>query len=63
MKNYYITIIETLEKEIEVPAESISDAFDTVREQYNNSEIVLDADCHTGTNFKATRALDRGAER
>ena len=42
MEKFIIEITETLQKQVEVEAESYLDAIDKVDEMYNNQEIVLD---------------------
>lgn len=41
---YSVTIEETLSRTLEIEAESKIDAIDKVKKQYNNENIVLDAD-------------------
>jgi hypothetical protein len=41
MKNYSVEITETLQKIIDVEADSPDDAIEKVRKQYRNQEIVL----------------------
>lgn len=44
MKEYAVKITETLEKVVIVSADSILEAEETVREQWNSGIYVLDAD-------------------
>lgn len=45
---YKVKVIETLSRVVEVEAESSSEAWDKVEEQWKRSEIVLDADDFEG---------------
>ncbi|MCD8294472.1 MAG: DUF3846 domain-containing protein [Clostridia bacterium] len=58
-RDYDVTITETLEKTIKVSAESRQDAERMAREQYGNSEIVLDAENFVGVDF----STDEGREK
>lgn len=58
MKRYKVTITETLEKVVEVEAESKFDAEEIAEERWNDGEYILDADCFVVANFKA----DEGRE-
>lgn len=42
MEKFKLIITETLEKEIEVEAESLNEAFDIVEKQYQEGKICLD---------------------
>ena len=44
MKNYKVTITETLEKEVVVKAKTAEDALSKVRQDYSDAVYVLDAD-------------------
>lgn len=44
MKTFYIKVIETLSKTVEVRAEDYETAREKVQDAYDNAEIVLDAD-------------------
>ena len=55
MKEFDVTITETLEKNVKVEAESREEAEDAVKKAYYNSEYVLDAENFTGVQF-ATQA-------
>lgn len=50
-KKYVVSIQETLEKQIEVIAESSSEAKKIVDEQYYKQEIVLDSNDYSGVEF------------
>ena len=52
MKEYDISIVETLEKTVTVKADSKEAAEEMVREQYYNSEHILDADNFKEVDFK-----------
>ena len=54
MKEYDISIVETLEKTVTVKADSKEAAEEMVREQYYNSEHILDADNFKEVDFKLT---------
>lgn len=43
MNKYRILITETLQKVVEVEADNFADAYDLVREKYEDEEIVLDS--------------------
>lgn len=51
MKNYKVTITETLEKEIIVKAKSFEDALSKVKERYRNERYVLDESDLTNTRY------------
>ena len=53
MKTYEITITETLQKTVEVEANSREEAERRVEENWNNSEYILDADSFVGVDFSA----------
>ena len=53
MKEYDITITETLEKTVTVKAESMEAAQAKVEEEYYNSEHILDSENFTGVDFSA----------
>lgn len=48
---YQVEITETLQRTVEVEAESKSDAISKAKEQYNNSEIELDSSDFIDTEF------------
>ena len=52
MKKYVVTIIETLEKEVEVEAQNAQEAKMIVEKGYYNSDNILDADNYTGVKFR-----------
>ena len=53
MKTYEVTITETLQKTVEVKANSREEAERQVEENWNNSEYILDADSFVGVDFSA----------
>ena len=53
MKTYEVTITETLQKTVEVEANSREEAERQVEENWNNSEYMLDADCFVVVDFSA----------
>lgn len=52
MKKYEVRFIETLERIIEIEAESEEEAQDIADEMYNNEEIVLDSEDFQGREIK-----------
>ena len=64
MKTYEITITETLQKTVEVEANSREEAERRVEENWNTSEYILDADSFVGVDFAArTNERSRDYER
>ena len=51
METYQVVIREYLEKKVEIEAEAPSLAVCAVEEKYNNAEVVLSADNHSGTDI------------
>ena len=51
LKKYKIEITETLQRIEEVEAGDKAEAFDKIREQYKQQEIILDADDFVGVEF------------
>ena len=51
MKTYYISITETLNKIVEVQAESSEEALRKAEDAYYNGEIVLDSEDFVDTDF------------
>jgi len=49
---YYVTIIETLKKKVEVEADSEEDAIAKVESAYNQCKIILDENDFTDVKFK-----------
>lgn len=54
-RNYQIKIKETLERVVDVKANSLSEAFNIVENKYKNEEYVLDYNDYKGTEFKEYR--------
>lgn len=52
---YIVEITETLQKAVEIDAESDSEAEEFVRQMYDAGELVLDADNHVDTEFDVVR--------
>ena len=53
MKTYEVTITETLQKTVEVEANSKEEAEELVERKWNDSEYILDADSFVGVDFSA----------
>lgn len=53
MKTYEVTITETLQKTVEVEANSRQEAERLVEKNWNDSEYILDADSFVGVDFSA----------
>jgi hypothetical protein len=56
MEKYQVEITETLQRVIEVHAESPDDAVDKVRALYKNEEIVLDSSDYMDTEISLLSA-------
>ena len=64
MKTYEVTITETLQKTVEVEANSREEAERQIEQRWNNSEYILDADSFVGVYFSAsTKERTRDYER
>ena len=55
MKEYDVTITETLKMTVTMEAESQLEAEQMVSDNWRNQEYILDADNFTGVDFKAKR--------
>lgn len=55
---YYITVIETLKKRVEVEADTEEDALARVEEEYNKCNIILDENDFTDVKFKVKKVVD-----
>lgn len=56
---YYVTIIETLKKRVEVEnAESEEDALDRVKAAYDKCDIILDENDFTDVKFKIKKVVE-----
>lgn len=53
MKTYQVTITETLQKTVEVEANSKEEAEELVERKWNDSEYILDAEAFVGVDFFA----------
>lgn len=61
MKDYDVTITETLEMTVTVNAASRMEAEQLVNERWKKGDYILDADHFTGVNFKVRgQNRDRG---
>lgn len=64
MKTYEVTITETLQKTVEVEANSREEAERQVEQKWNGSEYIIDADSFVGVDFSArTNGRSRDYER
>ena len=61
MKTYEVTITETLQKTVEVEANSREEAERLVEQKWNDSEYILDADFFVGVDFSA-RTNERSSD-
>ena len=59
MKEYDVTITETLKMTVTVEAESQLEAEQMVSDNWRNQEYILDSDNFTGVDFKARRRTRR----
>lgn len=63
MKNtYYVTVIETLKKRVEVEAETEEDAVQKVEHAYDKCDIILDENDFTGVKFKVKKVIEGDSE-
>ena len=63
MKNtYYVTVIETLKKRVEVEAETEEDAVQKVEHAYDKCDIILDENDFTGVKFKVKKVVEGDSE-
>ena len=63
MKKYIVEITETLQKQIELEAETGTDAIAIVKQMYRNGNIVLSAEDYVDTEirlFTNSKYKDRG---
>lgn len=64
MKTYEVTITETLQKTVEVEANSRTEAEELIKQRWKDSEYILDAEAFTGVTFQAkAKQRDRSYER
>lgn len=62
MKQYKVTITETLKMTVEVEAKDRWEAEQLVADNWRNGDYILDVDSFTGVSFKAS-IPERGVER
>jgi hypothetical protein len=55
---YYVTVIETLKKRVEVEAENEQDAVAKVETAYDKCDIILDENDFTGVKFKVKKTIE-----
>lgn len=55
---YFVTVIETLKKKVEVCAESEEEAIAKVESAYNKCDIILDENDFTDVKFKIKKLID-----
>jgi len=55
---YYITVIETLKKRVEVNAENEEEALTKVEDAYNKCKIILDETDFTDVKFKLKKVVE-----
>ena len=53
MREYYVTITETLKKKLNVEAESMEEAVEKVKDGWRSGEYILDADHFADVDFEA----------
>lgn len=64
MKEYDVTITETLQKTVRIRAESLVEAEQIAEEKWNNSEYILDAEHFKGADFHGVeRVREQSLER
>jgi hypothetical protein len=55
MQTFYIEVKETLSQLVEVTANNEDEALLSVKQRYQDEEIILDADSHIATDFSVWR--------
>ena len=60
MKEYIVTITETLKRQVSVSADSLEDAERMVSDAWRNSEYILDSDHFADVEFSAKEKLQKG---
>lgn len=64
MKNYDVTITETLKMTVPIEADSLAEAEQKAEDNWNDSQYILDADNFVGASFHAEeRVKERDRER
>ena len=61
-KTYFVTVIETLKRKVEVNAASEDEAIAKVEEAYNTCKIVLDESDFTDVKFKIKKVAETETE-
>ena len=59
---YFVTVIETLKKKVEVNAENEEEALEKVEEAYNKCDIILDENDFTDVKFKIKKLVENEEE-
>lgn len=62
MKKYEVTVQETLERKVTVEAENLEAAERIVRQEYESSELILNADDFSEVRFSTKRVPVRGRD-
>ena len=60
---YFITVIETLKKRVEVESESEEEALELVEKAYKKCDIILDENDFTGVKFKISKVIENEEEK
>lgn len=55
---YFVTVIETLKKRVEVDAETEEEALEKVESAYTKCDIILDENDFTGVKFKVKKVIE-----
>jgi len=55
MKNYQVTITETLKMKVDIEANSPREAEEIAQNKWQNSEYILDAECFDGAEFNCVK--------
>ena len=63
MKNFKVTITETLEKVVNIKANSREEALEIAEKGWKDGNFVLDADNFTGVEYSAKELKSRNMER
>ena len=56
---YFVTVIETLKKRVEVEAENEEDALVKVENAYKRCDFILDENDFTGVKFKIAKVIEQ----
>lgn len=59
---YFVTVVETLKKKVQVYAETEEDALAKVEEAYNKCDIILDENDFTDVKFKIKKVVENDSE-